>query len=202
MDKTQKINRDYYNKNADEWAANKTHTFYAETQFRKFVPYLKKGSKVLDIGCGFGREIPLFLGIGRKLRYEGLDISPKFLHIAKSRYPQLKFHQGNLLELKTLPRKYDGFWAASTLQHIPEKDWSKMLENLEKITKKGAVGYFSLPEDRPNPASDRDPRHFTLLTKTHVQRIFTERGWKLLEKSILPGTRGTTVWRGYIYKLP
>jgi len=203
MDKIQQVNRDYYDKNAEKWAAAKTHSFYSEVEFRRFVHHTKSGATILDIGCGYGRDVPLFLGIGRKLKYEGLDISKSILNIAKSRFPQLKFYKGNLVEKKTLPKeKYGGFWSAATFQHIPEKDWSVMLENLESILNKDAIGYFSLPGDRPNPASAEDSRHFTVLTDRKVRDILDIHKWKVLETGTLPATRGTAVWRWYIVRLP
>lgn len=202
LDKVQRVNKEYYDKNADNWVSNKIHTFYADSAFRAFVKYLRKGDKILDVGCGHGREVPLFLGIGHELLYEGLDISEKFIEIAKSRYPQLKFHLGNLLDVETLPSGFDGFWAASTLQHIPAEDWPVMLENLEHVMKAAAIGYFSVPNDRPNPASEKDPRHFTLLTDEQVRQMLEGRNWKIVETGELPATRNTDTWRWYICKLP
>lgn len=202
MDKVQKINKAYYERGAAQWAALKTHSFYSEKEFRIFEKYLKKGDRVLDIGCGHGRDVPLFLGIGRKLAYEGFDISVKFVETARSRYPQLRFYTGNILERKTLPRKkYDGFWAAASLQHIPHEDWPLMLENIEYLMRKGAVGYFSLPNDRSNTASKKDARHFTLLKAAEVRKIMKERGWKLLKTGKLPATRDTATWRWYIARI-
>ncbi|HUD02701.1 MAG TPA: class I SAM-dependent methyltransferase [Candidatus Paceibacterota bacterium] len=202
MDKVQRVNQKHYDTHASSWANSKTHSFYSEKEFRKFVVHLKGKATVLDIGCGHGRDVPLFLGIGRKVSYEGLDISKKMLAIAKSHYPQLKFYQGNLLEQKSLPKKkYEGFWAAATLQHIPEKDWDVMLTNISSIMKRGAIGYFSLPDDRPNPVSKKDPRHFTLLSEKQVRSMLKEKGWKIVKKGTLPATRGTTLWRWYIVVL-
>lgn len=203
MDKVQRINRDYYNSNAERWIEQKTHAFYAEKEFRKFVRYFEKDSVILDVGCGYGRDVPLFLGIGHELKYEGLDLSERFIEIASSRYPQLPFYVGNILEKKTLPtKKYDGVWAAAALQHIPAADWELMLCNLESLLKKEAVCYFTLPEDRPNPASEEDPRHFTLFSDAEMKRILTSRGWSVLEVGELPATRFSSAWRWYICKLP
>ena len=202
MDKIQAVNKQYYEENAVRWADEKTHSFYAEESFRVFEAILSPEDRILDVGCGYGRDVPLFLGIGRKLIYEGLDISQKFINIASSRYPQLKFRVGNILDLDSLPKGFDGFWAASSLQHIPEANWPRMLDNLESIIKPGGIGYFTLPEDRPNPASAEDPRHFTIISDQETKEIFDKRGWKLLHTGELSNTRQTTSWRWYIYQLP
>jgi len=203
MDKVQKINRDFYNKNADDWVVRKAYSFYSEKQFRKFVKYFKSGSLIVDIGCAAGRDIPLFLGIGRKLKYEGLDIWKIFIHMARARYPQLKFYISNILDRKTLPKtKYDGFWAAASMQHIPEKEWDSMLDNIQYVMKKEAIGYFTLPEDRPHKKDKIDLRHFTILNEKNLKAILESHGWKIILKGFLPPTRRTTVWRWYIVRLP
>jgi SAM-dependent methyltransferase len=198
MDSVQQTNRNFYNRNAKRWSKDKNDPFYAERAFRIFLKIIKKGT-VLDIGCAQGRDIPLFLGQGRSLNYEGLDISKNLLSIARSRYPHIKFYNSNILDRKTLPHnKYDGFWAVSTLQHIPEAQWDEMLRNISSIMKKGAIGLFSIPDDRPNPSSKEDPRHFSLISDARVRSLLREKGWRVIKKGTLPPTRSTTVWRWYI----
>ena len=203
MDKIQKINKEYYDKNAELWSASKTNSFYQEEPFRKFVKYLKMGNSVLDIGCSHGVHVPLFLGIGRDLKYEGLDISKKFLSISISRYPQLKFIYGDISDKKTLPnKKYDAFWAAMVLMHIPEENWSAMLDNLERLVKNGGIGYLTLPKERPYPESKIDRRHFNLFDNKKFLRIAKERKWKILNSGKLLSSNKKTEWLWYIIRLP
>lgn len=203
IDKVQKANADFYNKHAIDWTSQKSDSFYAEKQFRQFVSLFKRGSAVIDIGCANGNAVPLFVGIGSKLKYEGVDISSALLKIAKSRYPNFNFYKSNILDRSTLPKKrYDGFWAAAILQHIPDSDWSVMLSNIEKITKKGGIGYISLPENRLSTLSEIDPRHFNLFTKNKFRSTVSSRQWKIVKSGILPAMRRSTIWRWFIVKLP
>jgi len=182
MDKIQKINRTFYDKNAASWAVRKGNPFFQEENFRQFVKYFKPGNLVLDIGCAAGNHVPMFLGIGRKLKYEGLDLSPKLLKIGKSRYPQLPFHKGSLLSARSLPRKkYHGFWASAILQHIPLKQWPLAIENLKKITRKNGVGYITVPKTRPMKQSKNDNRYFELFTKAKFLKIAKEQKLKILK---------------------
>lgn len=158
---------------------------------------------MVDIGCANGLAIPLFIGIGCKLKYEGVDISSELLKIAKSRYPNFRFCKSSILEESTLPKKkYAGFWAAATLQHIPKPDWPLMLGNIEKIIKTGGIGYVSLPEQRLGISSGVDTRHFSLFTKKEFANLIYQRKWTILKTGFLPGTQRSAVWRWFIVQLP
>lgn len=196
--------KEYYEKNYQKWTDKKTNSFYHEQAFVKFVALLKDKDKVLDIGCAWGIHVPLFLGIGRKLKYEGIDIANSFLKIARRRYPQLTFYQGDIADGKTLPKKkYDGFWAGSVLMHVPFEKWDQMFKNIENHTKSGAIGYFSLPTEHPSGESlETDTRHFTLLSGEEQQKVIKARGWKILKKGTMDGFSKESIWKWYIVCLP
>jgi len=203
MDKIQKINRDFYNKNARSWASLKTNSFHHERPFRLFVSYLKPGPTVIDIGCANGIHVPLFLGIGRRLKYEGIDISSQFLNIARAHYPQLSFQLADIVDRRTLPRKkYDGFWAAAVLQHIPKSQWDATLSNIERLTGRNGMGYVTVPDKRPNPASQKDRRHFSLFSKPDFRRMIGSRGWKIVNSGTLPSFHKIARWHWFIVRLP
>lgn len=196
--------KEYYEKNFAKWTEVKTNSFHCEKPFSLFNSYLNKNGKVLDIGCAWGIHVPLFLGIGGKLRYEGMDIAQSFLKIARRRYPQLTFYQADISNAKTLPnKKYDGFWAGSVLMHIPFEQWEQMFQNIEKLTKRGAIGYLSLPTEHPSGEdAETDPRHFTILNEAEQRNFIKDRGWKVLKKGTLDGFTKESIWKWYIVQIP
>ncbi len=193
--------KEFYEKYAERWSSVKTNSFYHEKPFRVFEKLLKNGDRIIDIGCAYGIHMPLFLGIGRKLKYEGMDVTRAMVKIAKSRYPQLPFNVADATKFKS-KKKFDGFWSAATLMHIQMKDWSKLLSNIESNVKKGGIGYLTLPAEIPNPASDTDQRHFELFTKESFKKIANERGWKVLKTGEFEPTQITAMWYWFIVKLP
>jgi len=195
------INKDFYDEHAQWWSENKVNSFWHEPQFHKFVKYFKKGDKIIDIGCANGIHIPLFLGVGRHLKYEGLDISAKMLAIASSRYPQLKFFRADILASRNLPKKkYSGFWAAAVLMHIPEGDWPRLLSDIERLIRPGGVGYLTLPRRRPNPGSQRDHRFFSYWTSDKIKSFLEQRDWKILRHGDMPERNAGWFWT--IVQLP
>ena len=194
----------YYNEFAEHWTKTKTFSFYQEKQFRKILNLWPERGTVIDIGCADGIHLPLFLGMGHKLKYFGIDISKSFLKIAQARYPQINFQLADISDPKTLPKtKFSGFWASSVLMHIPFAKWNEMFTNIENITQKGAYGYISLPTEHPNTEiNPKDIRHFTTLSDTEQQRIFKSRGWKIKSKGVINGSSKKNIWQWYIVQLP
>ncbi len=202
MDESRKYIADYYNKNAERWSATKTDSFFHEQGFRKLVAILKDGDSVIDIGCAYGIHVPLFLGIGSHLQYEGFDISEKMVELAQSRYPQLSFKVADILNKETLPdKKYDAFWAGAVLMHIPREHWEQLFNNVKNLVKSGGIGYFTLPTVRPNEASEDDQRHFTLMGEEELAGFLKERNWEVLDKGGFTSPN-KAIWRWYLVKLP
>ncbi len=196
--------RAYYEKHADIWARTHADSFHDEKEFRVLMQYLPPKASVIDIGCASGTLVPLFLGIGRGLKYHGIDIAKKFIKIAMQRYPQLSFTEGNIADYSTLPKKkFDAFLARSIIMHLPFSEWDTACGNIEKITKPGAHGYLVLPEQRPPSITPQnDPRHFTLLSEKEQIAYMKNRGWKILKKFKHAAGPYKAQWIGYIVQLP
>ncbi len=198
------ITKKYYDKHGDAWINTKTNSFVHENPFRKLVALWPTKGRIIDIGCAGGIHVPLFLGIGHKLKYVGIDISKLFIKIATRRYPNLKFALGNIADASTLPKnKFDGFVASAVLMHIPREQWDTMFDNIEKITKSGSYGYITLPIAHPSAVKNEDDvRHFTILNEAEQIAYLKKRQWKVKSKGSLDGTSSAGVWKYYIVQLP
>ena len=91
--------------------------------FTIFEPYVKEGSRVLDVGCGNGR---LYAFLNKKnISYIGIDQNPYLIEQARIRYPEATFITGNILSLNTVPgiagQKFDAIFSIAVLCHIPSR---------------------------------------------------------------------------------
>jgi SAM-dependent methyltransferase len=61
------------------------------------------GNVLLDVACGTGGHVPYLRDV---FAYEGLDLDPNMLAIAGERYPNIPFHQGDMVDFD-LGRRFD-----------------------------------------------------------------------------------------------
>lgn len=198
------VTKAYYEKYADLWARTHANPFHDEKEFTILRSYLKKNASVLDIGCAAGVLLPLFMGIGEGLKYHGIDITKRFISIARRRYPQIEFSLADIADKGTLPKKkFDAFIARSVIMHLPHALWDTAFENIRSVMKPGAYGYVVLPSSRP-PSMDpgADTRHFTLLSEAEQIAHFKKHGWKILKKFKHATGPTKANWIGYIVQIP
>ena len=119
---------DYYNKNADNFVANTISVDLKRTQ-DKFLDKLQ-GKRILDFGCGSGRDTKYFLEKGYEV--EAVDGSEELCKAA-SKYTGIQVRQMLFQELGEQNR-YDGIWACSSILHLSKDElrivFPKMLDAL------------------------------------------------------------------------
>lgn len=80
---------------------------YAEEarRLKRFIAQYKRspGNSLLDVACGTGGHIPY---LRDDFAYEGLDLDPEMLALARQRFPDIPFHQGDMVDF-ALGRQFD-----------------------------------------------------------------------------------------------
>jgi len=103
-----------------------------------------KGKKILDLGCGTGRLIPILSG-----EIIGADVSEKMLAIAKKRFPKIKFLKEDALNLSFEDESFDAVVCAFLIVHI--KDPAKLFEEVYRVIKPGGVFVLTNINQRKGP---------------------------------------------------
>jgi SAM-dependent methyltransferase len=80
---------------------------YAEEarRLKRFIAAHKRsaGHSLLDVACGTGGHVPY---LRDEFAYEGLDLDPQMLALARQRFPDIPFHQGDMVDF-ALGRQFD-----------------------------------------------------------------------------------------------
>ena len=129
---------EYYDTNAAEYAATTVDAPMAGTVSR-FTELLPKEGKVLDFGCGSGRDTKYFLEHGFKV--DALDGSAELAKLA-SEYTGIEVKTVLFQDFDETDR-YDGIWACACLLHLNENDLKDVLGRLHQALKNGGVLYVS-----------------------------------------------------------
>lgn len=111
-------------------------------QWKSFESMLPSGGKVLDLGCGTGRDIKHFLQMG--FIVEGVEPS-----LAMANHVRLKTGV-KIFDLAAeqiaFVEEYDGIWACASLMHMHKDAFFDTLPKIVKSLKPGGYFYFSLKE--------------------------------------------------------
>ena len=134
-----------YNKISRHFSDIHFDPIFWQKEFKIFQK-LVKGKKVVDIGCGAGRDAVLFEKAG--FDYTGIDASSGMLKEAKKRIKKGKFILMDFYNLQFPPQTFNCFWAAASILHIPKRRVKKVLRNIKRIIKPNGVGFISIKEKR------------------------------------------------------
>ena len=109
----------YYEDHANEFAANTLNADMASIRSH-FLTYLPAGCRILDFGCGTGRDSKAFLDMGYEV--DAIDGSEALCKIARSLTSLpvrcLDFRDYTLEEGEV----YEGIWACASLLHLQKTE--------------------------------------------------------------------------------
>ncbi|MBB5183952.1 class I SAM-dependent methyltransferase [Catenisphaera adipataccumulans] len=158
---------DYYNQNAERFAAGTVDVSFTTTQDR-FLGFLPAHGKVLDFGCGSGRDTKYFLDHGYSV--DAVDGSEELCKLA-SQYTGIEVRQMYFNELDERS-VYDGIWACSSILHVPFVELHEIFQRMKTALKTGGVMYTSFKYG--NFEGMRNGRYFTDLTEQTLQNLIDQ----------------------------
>ncbi|MBS3171233.1 methyltransferase domain-containing protein, partial [Candidatus Woesearchaeota archaeon] len=100
------------------------------------------GQKILDIGCGPGRDAKYFSE--HELDVTGIDLTSSFIKMASKNMPNAKFKQMDMRKLDFPETTFDGIWACASFLHVPKEDAKNTLLGFRKILKPAGLIYLSV----------------------------------------------------------
>jgi len=154
----------YYEEHAEEFAAHTLQADMRETQ-ELFLKEVGEGGRILDFGCGAGRDSRYFAERGYTVT--AIDGSAQLCRIA-SAYTGLAVQRMDFAEFEA-EAQYDGIWACASLLHVKREDLGALLGRLERALTAGGVLYLSFK--RGDSGGLRGGRYFTDLTEESLRTL-------------------------------
>jgi 2-polyprenyl-3-methyl-5-hydroxy-6-metoxy-1,4-benzoquinol methylase len=180
---------------------------------RHFQVVFGTGGRILDVGCGSGRDLQALVEAG--FDAEGVDACSALLTEVKRRYPALadRIRRDTLPELGTVPDgSIDGILCWAVLMHLPVDRLFDTLFNLRRVLRPGGRLLISTPLQGPPVDSathrDVDGRLFNGVPPEQFQFLFEKVGFSadpslgfrgtLSAARIAPGRRRRLFWKGRV----
>jgi len=159
----------------DRYYKEHAHEFFDSTVeadisslYERFLGLLPKGARILDLGCGSGRDARRFIERGYKV--DALDGSMELCKMAGE-------HAG--IDVKCMdffdvdaPDTYDAIWACASLLHVERGRLPALLEKLLGSLRKGGIFYLSFKHG--DFEGERDGRHYLDMTEQKFKDVMAE----------------------------
>ena len=129
----------YYNTNAEEYF-NSTLQADVELLYTEFRKHIPDRGRIMDLGCGSGRDVKWFRDHGYDAR--GLDASEKLVQIAQKRF-DIPVEVG-CIEDWVSEEPIDGIWCCASLMHLTVSEAEKFVSNLSHNLKSGGAIFVSV----------------------------------------------------------
>ena len=159
---------DYYNKNSEEYF-NSTLSVDMTNTYKEFLKLVPEGGKILDLGCGSGRDSMNFMKLGYEVTaVDGAKELAKKASVLLGKEVILSTFEE--LELK---EKFHGIWACASLLHIKREDLKTVLNNLYNNLEDNGVFYMSFKYGEKEYVDDKN-RYFNCFTDESIIRFINE----------------------------
>ena len=161
----------YYEKNAST-LSKRYESANVDTIHQTLIKTFSPHSKLLEIGCGSGRDASFMQEQGYNLT--AIDGSQKMIEEAKSIHPALEPHLFTMQlphGLDFEPHSFDGVYSVATLMHLTQEEIYETIKNIHTLLKEKGKFLFSVSIERDDTDQNSQDPHKRLFTS------FSQREW-------------------------
>jgi SAM-dependent methyltransferase len=134
---------DFYDRNADAFFSSTVGLDMGAIRAR-FLAHLPAGARVLDAGCGSGRDALAFHQAGYAV--DAFDASEQLVDLARG-YTGLPIKVLKFADL-AWDAEFDGIWASASLLHVPRLELPGVFATLVRALRPAGVIYISMKRGR------------------------------------------------------
>lgn len=176
----------YFSVTAEEYA----EAYSMENMTPEFIEVLDRfvekmnGGKVLDAGCGFGKDTEYFHENG--LKAVGVDLAEGMIKYAREN-GNAEYQLMNVKELEFNDGSFDAVWCNTVMQFFPPEEMIEALEELQRVLKPGGILYTTFKEGedyvirQENEFSEEDELKRYRIPEEKAREILEKQGHEILE---------------------
>ncbi len=158
----------FYNAQAKQYVAETLDLDVSNIR-NLFLDFLPKGSHILDLGCGSGRDSRFFLDHGYSVT--AIDASSELAKYASEVIG--KTVENRSFQELDYSETFDGIWACASLLHCPKSDMHAVIQRMTKALKPSGMIYMSFKYGEGERVDERG-RFFSDYTEANISRTIAE----------------------------
>lgn len=191
----------YYNRNAAHFAAD-TAGLDMSVLYERFLHHIPPGGRILDAGCGVGRDALAFVDRGYSV--VGFDASVEMVRLARKRVVGravvLQMHFDEL----SRHAEFHGIWACASLLHVPSAELPDVIQRLAAALRPGGTLYMSFKYGSGERVAGG--RRFTDLDEASLHAAVARAGLSIFDvwttNDVRPGRMAEAWLNAFCTKLP
>ncbi|MEF8873770.1 MAG: class I SAM-dependent methyltransferase [Candidatus Thermoplasmatota archaeon] len=149
-------------------------TFH-ERMLDKTLDYLPDEARVIDLGCGDGRDTDYLRK--KNLDVVGIDFSKKMISLAREKYPKSTFIHSDIRDTVFPDDTFHGAWASASLINLPKSELSHAEKEVYRIIEPEGVFCFSFKEGEregfETSVLDENERYYSYYTLEEMKENLT-----------------------------
>lgn len=184
-----------YRRHANAWADRRSGRPVERKWLDRFRALLPENPSVLDMGCGSGEPVGLYLA-DNGCAMTGIDASPELVTIARGRVPNGTWMVADMRTL-ALPQKFGGIIAWNSLFHLTPGDQRMMFGVFRRHAAAGAPLMFTSGpgEGEAIGTFEGEPLYHASLASEEYRALLDANDFDVVDHVIEdPDCGGQTVW--------
>jgi SAM-dependent methyltransferase len=137
---------------------------------------------VLEPACGSANEYRFLDGyhIAPFLDYTGFDLCEKNVANARRSFPNARFDDGNVFEIKAADRSFDLCFLHDLLEHLSLEGMHRAIAEICRVTRRAlSIGFFQMHEGPEHIIREVEEYHWNTLSMERVRGAFQQYGFEV-----------------------